>query len=1083
MKPAFFDAQYGLAKMFWLANLFFALAMAVTLWVSFEQHLRYAEERAANTSLTLERSVSGMLDQIEALLDSTLDDVEGLPSGRRSVTEINTKLVRVAHLVPGVARVAFSDAAGMVAPNIGYPAGAQAITIADRDYFLALRAQTGPALMVGGAPVIGRSSGKQVMVFGRAYRDPAGGFGGVVFVSVELARFVDLFAALKLGERAEIALVSDRSFLLLAGHPMPADLSLLGRPLRQPKIIEQFSNSTAPLSLVVTSKQDGLERLYSARRLEARPYWIGVGLSRADELAAWRQQVGLGVLIMFVFAALTAAAGRQLQQGWRRQQETLATLQSTLDASKEGILVVDTAGRVLHSNRRYGEMWRVSQDLLDDADHAARLDLVAEQLVDPSAFVSKALALYRDPAASSLDILAFKDGRVFERQALPMLLNEKPSGRVWNFRDISEAKRIDDMLHFLAQRGWVGTGLEFLPALAQRLGELLKVDYVIIDKLADEPGTAETVGLYAHGGVQPNLKYSLAGTPCDNVIGKQMCIYKESVQQLFPEDGMLVEMKAESYLGMPLWDAAGRAIGLIAVLDGRPLQAIEQARALLGLVASAAAAELERQREQALLLHREAELAGYREGLEELVRLRTQELALAKDRAEASNRAKSVFLANMSHELRTPLNAILGFAQLLLFEADLPQQSRDRLATINRSGQHLLTLINDVLEISRIEAGRSSSERRPFDLHEVLVSVEEMVAARAAAKGLAFSAEHELELAAFVLGDGPHLKQVLINLLGNAVKYTEQGFVSLRASRRNGEIAFEVADSGAGISPSDQERIFQPFYQTEAGAAKGEGTGLGLAISREYAALMGGRLEVHSTPGQGSLFTLSVPLPPSAGQAPRPALQGVVLGLQPGLAVPRLLVVDDQADNRELTRQLLAGAGLEVRTAVDGREAVAAFQNWRPDLIWMDMRMPVMDGYEATRQIRALPGGAEVKIVALTASAFEEDRSDILAAGCDELLRKPLDVHSLFEVMGRLLNLDYRYAETPGNIASAALDLHTLPGALRGALRAAALALDVDAINGLLATLALEQPALAGALRELAQAYRFDRIAELCERI
>lgn len=1014
MKSGFFDPRHGLAKMLWLANLLFALALAATLWVSHQQHLHHAEQRAANTSRALERSVSGMLDQIDALLSFTLADLEGLQTGRRTLAEVNAMLIRVAQQVPGVARVAFADAAGNVAAGSGYPAGAVAITIADRDYFQALRAQTGAALMVGSAPVLGRSSGKPVMVFGRAYRDAAGGFAGVVFVSVELARFVDLFAAIKLGERASTFLVSDQSFLLLAHHPLPSDPSLLGQRLLNQAFIASMSAAASEASLVVMPTTDGVERIYSLRRLETRPYWIGLGLSRADELAEWRLQAGLGLLVLAFFALLTAAAGRQLQQGWRRQQATLATLQSTLEASNEGILVVDPEGRVLHCNQRYADLWRVSPELLMAISPAARLDLLASQLADPPAFVSRVRALNSDPAMTALDILAFKDGRVFERHALPMLLNDKPAGRVWSFRDISEAKRVEDLLQFVAQRGWVACGLEFLPALAQRLGELLRVDYVLIDKLADAPGTAETVGLYAHGGVQPNLQYSLAGTPCENVIGKQLCVYKQSVQQLFPDDGLLVEMKAESYLGMPLWDAAGQPIGLIAVLHSRPIEAAEQTRALLGLVASAAAAELERQRDEALLHQREAELASYRDDLEELVRLRTEALALAKDRAEASNRAKSVFLSNMSHELRTPLNAILGFAQLLLFDTSLPDQCRDRLATINRSGEHLLTLINDVLEISRIEAGRSSSDKQPFDLNQLLAGVAEMVGARAAAKGLRFSVERAPDLAATVSGDGPHLKQVLINLLGNAVKYTEHGFVALRVHRRNGEIAFEVADSGPGIASADQAQLFQPFYQTELGVLKNEGTGLGLAISAEYAALMGGRLEVHSDPGQGSTFTLTLPLPTSTAVLGRAARQGQgqVLGLLAGQPSPRLLVVDDKADNRDLTRQLLESAGLEVRTASNGQEALAAYQSWCPDLIWMDMRMPVMDGYEATRRIRALPGSERVKIVALTASAFEEDRRDILAAGCDEMVRKPLEVDVLFEVLGRLLALQYRYAET-----------------------------------------------------------------------
>ena len=482
---------------------------------------------------------------------------------------------------------------------------------------------------------------------------------------------------------------------------------------------------------------------------------------------------------------------------------------------------------------------------------------------------------------------------------------------------------------------------------------------------------------------------------------------------------------------------------------------------------------------------RETELEGYRHHLEQLVDVRTHELALAKDKAESSNRAKSVFLANMSHELRTPLNAILGFARLLERNAELSGDSRRQLATINRSGQHLLALINDVLEISAIEAGRSESKAAAFALGELLGEIEDLMRPRAEGKGLAFEVDISPENPRYVLGDAHHLRQVLINLLANAVKYTDQGRVCLRVAPLGQAIAFAVGDTGQGIALTDQEKIFQAFYQTPAGIAKGEGTGLGLAISLEYARLMGGEISVESQTDAGSVFTLSVPLAAAAAPArSRSIRRGPVLGLAAAAGQPRILVVDDQADDRNLVGQMLALTGFDVRTAIDGQQAIDAFQEWQPRLIWMDMRMPVMDGYAATRRIRELPGGAEVKIVALTASAFEEDRAAILAAGCDEMVKKPLEEQRLFEVMGELLGLRYRYGEDPAAAPAALaadLDLSELPRDLVHQLRTAAEALDIGMTRQIVARLMESHPELAAPLDELVQGFRFDRIADLCK--
>ena len=470
--------------------------------------------------------------------------------------------------------------------------------------------------------------------------------------------------------------------------------------------------------------------------------------------------------------------------------------------------------------------------------------------------------------------------------------------------------------------------------------------------------------------------------------------------------------------------------------------------------------------------------------LEKLVVTRTTELEKARDAAESANRAKSIFLANMSHELRTPLNAILGFAQILERDASLTSHHSE-IATINRSGRHLLALINNILEISRIEAGRTVVRREAFDLPGTIAAVEEMVRSRAEAKDLQLRVEISAGLTRHVVGDDHRLRQVLINLLGNAVKYTDQGEVSLRVDPAADDgIRFAVTDTGPGITAEEQKHLFQAFYQTAAGIARGEGTGLGLSITREFIHLMGGELTVESEPGKGSTFAFTVPLPPAAAPASTPR-QSLVTRLQAGQNPVRILIAEDHPESRELLDRLLSGAGFEIRTADNGQLAVEAFTAWKPHFIWMDMRMPLMDGYAATRAIRALPGGRDVKIVALTASAFEEDRAAIIAAGCDDLASKPIEQDKLFALLGRLLNLRFDYmaaAAVPQESASAEIGLSGLPGPLCQELLTAADHLDAQAVRTIVARIGSEHPQIARVIAELADDYRLDKIAELCRR-
>ncbi len=473
-------------------------------------------------------------------------------------------------------------------------------------------------------------------------------------------------------------------------------------------------------------------------------------------------------------------------------------------------------------------------------------------------------------------------------------------------------------------------------------------------------------------------------------------------------------------------------------------------------------------------------------------------LAKAKEAAEQANRAKSEFLANMSHELRTPLNAILGFTQVMSRDSSLKRDQRENLEIIARSGEHLLELINDILEMSKIEAGRVTLNPNNFDLYRLLRSIEEMLQLKAQSKGLQLLFECAEDVPQFICTDEGKLRQVLINLLGNAIKFTEDGGVVLRVwqPQRAAEteqvwIHFQVEDTGPGIAPEEIDHLFEPFTQTETGRKSQQGTGLGLPISRQFVQLMGGDFTVSSQVDQGSTFAFTIQVKlvaPSEVELSLPTRK--VKGLAPGQSPKRILAVDDRLESRMLLVQLLGNLGFEVEVACNGEEAIALWKRWYPHLILMDMQMPVMDGYEATRQIKSTAKGRSTIIFALTASAFEEERNLVLTAGCDEFLRKPFRETVLLEKIAQHLAIEYVYEDTETELSSASkpelpledylkqMESHWIEELYQTAVKG----FDDEMVN-LIEAIPDHLAPLSQVLSEWAHNFRFDCVVALIEKV
>jgi PAS domain S-box-containing protein len=683
--------------------------------------------------------------------------------------------------------------------------------------------------------------------------------------------------------------------------------------------------------------------------------------------------------------------------------------------------------------------------------------------------------------------------RLFDTYKVPLLnATGEALGLIGVCRDITEQKHQEQSLRIIFEQTSAKTGQAFCCTLVRCLAEVLQVRLVVIGRQIDADRT-QSLAFWQNGSFGENRESVLAGTPCGDIMQGHMVFHQQDVQTHYPDDSDLKDWGVSSYFGVPLMGSNNQIIGHLVLMDDRPMTPSLPRELILKISATRAGAELERQTFE-------------------------NDLQRAREEADAANLAKSEFLANISHELRTPLNAILGFTQLILQEGALDRATHEHLEIVNRSGEHLLTLINDVLEMSKIEAGKVVLNPQPFDLHKLLQTLDDMFSFKARAKEVALRTYCDPNVPRYIAADESKLRQILINLLSNAVKFTQQGHILLRVERTGPEgldapspgdvtgasqslpivLKFQVEDTGFGIALQEMQTLFEPFVQATAGQKSQEGTGLGLPISQRFVQLMGGTIEVQTALEQGSTFSFEVEVLPITplGIDPSTLVYPDVKRLAPHQPDYRLLVAEDHSPNRLLLVKMLTSAGFLVEVAEDGLAAVAQARAWKPHLILMDIRMPRLDGYAATQRIKAAHLQPDPVIIALTASTFDNERARVIAVGCDDFLRKPFRANQIFQKIAQHLPVQYLYRTNPfpppapaSGDSSQGVVAHQLALALRvmspvwiQSLQKAALRGSDEQILQLVQEIPAEQGILTQRLTTLARTFRFDAILELVGR-
>ena len=981
-----------------LIGLTCVLILALQAWIEWNAYGIQIQETKSSVINLASSLLQQAEDTIEIADTAVLDLVERLETDGTSSTvlaQIDSKLAAQIAAKPRYRAITAMDANGnFLATSLP----AKGSTLADRDYFRHHRDDPDPGPFLG-PPVQGRVTGEWVVTVSRRFRSADGGFGGVVSAVISLSYFVDLFATYDLGENSTIGMVMTNGTLLAR---YPSFEAFVGRDVSKSAVFAALRERPAG-SFENTGYIDGVRRISGYRQSNRFPLVVIAAMARDHALAAWRTDMHVHMLIA---STLTTASGllglhlirqvrrSQIAEDHVRQSEARYRLQAEnlREANERVLLATDSGGIGLWE-------WDVSQNTMHWDAWMYRLRGVKEPDKQP---------LHN----TWLEFVHPQDRMRVEQAVRDALDGVRPYD--CEFRVVWPDATVHH-IHACGQvkRDAAGTAMRMIGAnwdvTIQRVEE--KQRAIIIEAapngmmIVDEAGTITL----ANSRVETLFEYepgSLIGQPVELLMPDEWCLAGSPLRAAFT--GL-----DSDHLATIERDFSGRK------RDGSPitieimLSPVGTPRGKITVVSLIDITARKRQAEEKQFADRRERLA-VEEANANLDRL-ARHLVQARDRAEQANRAKSRFLAGMSHELRTPLNGILGYAQLLHLEGGLTATQSVRVDAMLEAGKHLLEMITCVLDLSEIEAEHFELQAIESDVRPVAQACLDLIRPAADAKGLVLRITVAPDTPRRIVTDPMRLRQILLNLLGNAAKFTNQGSIELRLRSMANDtvLRIEVVDTGSGIPPEQRQRLFQEFERLETKATRAtEGAGLGLALSSRLASLMGGALGHDDNPVGGSIFWLELPLRGPTVSTPEILSKSEELADRPSSpstrkAAMHVLVVDDVLMNRDIANSFLQAAGHRVTCAEDGTEAVAAVATTDFDVVLMDVRMPKMDGLEATRHIRALSGPrGRVPIVALTAQAFNDQIDACRKAGMDSHLGKPYDMKTLLDAVAGVVDFN-----------------------------------------------------------------------------
>ena len=961
-----------------------------------------AISRLENHSLVVIEEIERRLNSINVVLEKLRETVavQLTHSGGKAI--VTRELTTLTQALEGVRTLSVFDVSGtMIVSNRSELVGKN---FAQREYFQTVLNNPNADVLYLSEPFI-TVLGVYTMTAGRMVLGPLGEFAGMVTATVDSESLGQLLKSIHAGKETSLSITHGiGKLLVLVPERKSAPPGFL---ISSPEsFFQRHVNSRQMASLMTgMSSTVGAERLMSMRTVQpaalhmTKPLIVGAARNLDEVFGAWQEQTQTRAVLFLLVASLAALAlsfyqrrqyafDRQIQQKEVERQRSLLVLQRFIDHLPGTAYVKDADSRTLMANRGFQTMLGI--------DPASMIGKTSDELF-PGEFGQKIV----------------EDDRKVLESGSTVVIEES-----FNGRDYESTKfTIDDGS---GQRQLGGMTMDITPRkqaerdLAAQLNEVLELNHKLANAeeglrrlstaVEQSPASIVITDLDANIIFVNQSFTDASGYTLEEALGKNPRILQsgetapDTYRTLWPAltsghvwRGEFINQRKDGsrYLELatisPVRDSGGQVTHYVAVKEDIT----------------------ERRRN-------ELELINHRQHLEELVDLRTYELAVAKEKADTANRAKSEFLANMSHEIRTPMNAIIGLNYLLM-QSPLQPDQVDKLKKVSAATEHLLQIINDILDLSKIEAGKLELERHPFSPAEVLQSIGMLVRDQAAGKGLCLTIDPD-GLPLRVFGDETRLRQVLLNFASNAVKFTEQGSIALSGEHLTTDgqeilCRFTVADTGIGIPPEDTTRLFNAFEQLDGSTTRQfGGTGLGLAIARHLAELMGGKVGVESTPGVGSRFWITARLGVTDNEESPTSLQS---NRDTSQLKGRVLLVEDEEINREIAKEMIEITGAEVLTAENGLVAVDCFKASNFDLVLMDIQMPVLDGLEASRQIRALPNGAAVPIVAMTANVFVADQVKYRTAGMNDFLPKPVDPESLYALLGKYLPISDLVSKTP----------------------------------------------------------------------